>query len=140
MHRCTESIFKCPKHSALEPNLPRERPAAYRAALTLLEKAKELARDANLLLRLVDLVKARVARINGCPYCMRLLCRRAAELEAPERTYVLRAWRKTCHYDEPERATRATAGEATSLRELSSNSAGCGRRPRNSQASGRGSR
>jgi len=58
--------------------------------------------------RLLELLRLRVAQINGCAYCIDMHYKEAvAAGEAPHRLYTLSAWRETDFYDASEQAALA---------------------------------
>jgi AhpD family alkylhydroperoxidase len=67
--------------------------------------------------QLQELVKFRVAQINGCAYCMDMHGRDAvAGGERPERLYTVAGWREAGDlFDERERAALAVAEEMTHI-------------------------
>jgi AhpD family alkylhydroperoxidase len=67
--------------------------------------------------QLQELVKFRVAQINGCAYCMDMHGRDAvAGGERPERLYTVAGWREAGDlFDERERAALAVAEEITHI-------------------------
>jgi AhpD family alkylhydroperoxidase len=67
--------------------------------------------------QLQELVKFRVAQINGCAYCMDMHGRDAvAGGERPERLYTVAGWREAGDlFDERERAALAFAEEMTHI-------------------------
>ncbi|MHB1063097.1 MAG: carboxymuconolactone decarboxylase family protein [Georgenia sp.] len=89
-------------------------PAVYRAMVALDREAREIATEAGLEPRLVELVKIRASQINGCAFCLDMHTRDAREAgETPERLAVLPAWRETSFFTEQERAALALAEEVT---------------------------
>jgi AhpD family alkylhydroperoxidase len=64
-----------------------------------------------------DLLKFRVAQMNGCAYCMDMHGRDAvAGGESPERLYVVAGWREAGDvFDERERAALALVEEITEI-------------------------
>jgi AhpD family alkylhydroperoxidase len=67
--------------------------------------------------RFQDLLKFRVAQMNGCAYCMDMHGRDAAAGgERPERLYVVAGWREAGDaFDERERAALALVEEITEI-------------------------
>jgi AhpD family alkylhydroperoxidase len=67
--------------------------------------------------RFQDLLKFRVAQMNGCAYCMDMHGRDAvAGGESPERLYVVAGWREAgALFDERERAALAFVEEITEI-------------------------
>jgi AhpD family alkylhydroperoxidase len=88
-------------------------PDLYRAMLRLDTAVGESGLDS----QLQELVKFRVAQINGCAYCMDMHSRDAvAGGERPERLYVVAGWREAGDlFDERERAALAFAEEMTDI-------------------------
>lgn len=93
--------------------IDKQSPKAYRAQLAAAEAAREVAAEAGLDRRLVELVNLRVSQINGCAYCLHVHTRAALrEGETSQRLGVLPAWRDTEVFSARERAALALA-EAT---------------------------
>ncbi|MFD5468770.1 carboxymuconolactone decarboxylase family protein [Kitasatospora sp. NPDC127059] len=93
--------------------IDKQSPKAYKAALAAAEAAREVAAEAGLDRRLVELVNLRVSQINGCAYCLNVHTRAALrEGETTQRLGVLPAWRDTELFTARERAALALA-EAT---------------------------
>ena len=88
-------------------------PALYRAMLQLDTAVGKSALDP----QLQELVKFRVAQMNGCAYCMDMHSRDAvAGGERPERLYTVAGWREAGDlFDERERAALAFAEEMTDI-------------------------
>ena len=88
-------------------------PSIYRAMLGLDTAVGESGLDP----QLQELVKVRVAQINGCAYCMDMHSRDAvAGGERPERLYVVAGWREAGDvFDDRERAALALAEEMTHI-------------------------
>ncbi|WP_316528880.1 carboxymuconolactone decarboxylase family protein [Kitasatospora brasiliensis] len=88
-------------------------PKAYQALLATAEATREVAAEAGLDRRLVELVNLRVSQINGCAYCLHVHTRAAIrEGETTQRLGVLPAWRDTEVFTDRERAALGLA-EAT---------------------------
>jgi AhpD family alkylhydroperoxidase len=69
---------------------------------------------------LVELVKYRVAQINGCPACLNKHSKLLLEEgENAQRLHTVSAWRATDYYSERERAALAWAEGLTRVSELS---------------------
>jgi AhpD family alkylhydroperoxidase len=88
-------------------------PDLYRAMLRLDGAVAKSGLDA----RFQDLLKFRVAQMNGCAYCMDMHGRDAvAGGERPERLYVVAGWREAgALFDERERAALAFVEEITEI-------------------------
>jgi AhpD family alkylhydroperoxidase len=88
-------------------------PDLYRAMLRLDGAVAKSGLDA----RFQDLLKFRVAQMNGCAYCMDMHGRDAvAGGERPERLYVVAGWREAGPlFDERERAALAFVEEITEI-------------------------
>ena len=88
-------------------------PALYRAMLQLDTAVGKSALDP----QLQELVKFRVAQMNGCAYCLDMHSRDAvAGGERPERLYTVAGWREAGDlFDERERAALAFAEEMTDI-------------------------
>jgi AhpD family alkylhydroperoxidase len=88
-------------------------PDLYRAMLRLDGAVAKSGLDA----RFQDLLKFRVAQMNGCAYCMDMHGRDAvAGGERPERLYVVAGWREAgAVFDERERAALAFVEEITEI-------------------------
>jgi AhpD family alkylhydroperoxidase len=88
-------------------------PDLYRAMLGLDSAVSASALDP----QLQELVKFRVAQMNGCAYCMDMHGRDAvAGGERPERLYVVAGWREAgALFDDRERAALAFAEEMTHI-------------------------
>ncbi|MEU9046329.1 MULTISPECIES: carboxymuconolactone decarboxylase family protein [unclassified Kitasatospora] len=93
--------------------IDKQSPQAYKALVAAAEAAREVAAEAGLDRRLVELVNLRVSQINGCAYCLNVHTKAALrEGETTQRLGVLPAWRDTELFDPRERAALALA-EAT---------------------------
>ena len=94
-------------------DVERAAPDLYRAMLRLDTAVSSSVLPA----QLQELVKFRVAQINGCAYCMDMHSRDAvAGGERPERLYVVAGWREAGElFDERERAALAFAEEMTHI-------------------------
>ncbi len=67
---------------------------------------------------LLDLVRTRASRINGCAYCIDMHTKDArARGESEQRLYALNAWRETPFYTERERAALAWTEALTLIAE-----------------------
>jgi AhpD family alkylhydroperoxidase len=88
-------------------------PDLYRAMLGLDTAVGKSALDP----QLQELLKFRVAQMNGCAYCMDMHSRDAiAGGERPERLYVVAGWREAGDvFDDRERAALAFAEEITEI-------------------------
>ena len=88
-------------------------PDLYRAMLRLDGAVAKSGLDA----RFQDLLKFRVAQMNGCAYCMDMHGRDAVGGgERPERLYVVAGWREAgALFDERERAALAFVEEITEI-------------------------
>jgi AhpD family alkylhydroperoxidase len=88
-------------------------PELYKAMIGLDAAVSSSGLDA----RLQEIVKFRVAQMNGCAYCMDMHSRDAlAAGERPERLHVLAGWREApTWFDERERAALALAEAMTHL-------------------------
>jgi AhpD family alkylhydroperoxidase len=79
-------------------------PDAYRAMSAL----ERVVHDAGLPRPLVELVKMRASQLNRCAYCLDMHSKDAEALGiAPEKLFVLEAWREAPFYTERERAALA---------------------------------
>ena len=79
-------------------------PDAYRAMSSL----ERVVHDAGLPRPLVELVKMRASQLNRCAYCLDRHSKDAVALGiAPEKLFVLEAWREAPFYTERERAALA---------------------------------
>ncbi|MER7772351.1 carboxymuconolactone decarboxylase family protein [Kitasatospora sp. NPDC096140] len=95
--------------------IDKQSPQAYKALVAAAEAAREVAAEAGLDRRLVELVNLRVSQINGCAYCLNVHTRAALrEGETTQRLGVLPAWRDTEVFDARERAALALAEATTS--------------------------
>ncbi|MFI8454885.1 carboxymuconolactone decarboxylase family protein [Kitasatospora sp. NPDC085464] len=95
--------------------IDKQSPQAYKALVAAAEAAREVAAEAGLDRRLVELVNLRVSQINGCAYCLNVHTRAALrEGETTQRLGVLPAWRDTEVFDAQERAALALAEATTS--------------------------
>ncbi|MFJ9770395.1 carboxymuconolactone decarboxylase family protein [Kitasatospora sp. NPDC101157] len=93
--------------------IDKQSPKAYQALLAAAEAAREVAAEAGLDRRLVELVNLRVSQINGCAYCLNVHTRAALRAgETTQRLGVLPAWRDAELFTARERAALALA-EAT---------------------------
>jgi len=64
--------------------------------------------------KLLDLIRFRVSRMNGCAYCLDMHWKDLrAEGETEQRMYSLDAWRETPYYSEREHAALAWAEAVT---------------------------
>ncbi|HEX6743491.1 MAG TPA: carboxymuconolactone decarboxylase family protein, partial [Solirubrobacteraceae bacterium] len=90
-------------------------PELYRAMLRLDGAVAKSGLDP----QLQDLLKFRVAQMNGCAYCMDMHGRDAVTGgERPERLYVVAGWREAGDlFDERERAALALMEEMTEIGE-----------------------
>jgi AhpD family alkylhydroperoxidase len=88
-------------------------PELYKAMIGLDTAVSSSALDA----QLQEIIKFRVAQMNGCAYCMDMHSRDAlAAGERPERLHVLAGWREApTWFDERERAALALAEAMTDL-------------------------
>jgi AhpD family alkylhydroperoxidase len=88
-------------------------PEIYRAMLRLDTAVGQSGLDP----QLQELVKVRVAQMNGCAYCMDMHSRDAvAGGERPERLYVVAGWREAGDvFDDRERAALALSEEMTNI-------------------------
>src|SRR5919106_5418265 len=88
-------------------------PEIYKAMIRLDAAVTKSGLDSGL----QDLLKLRVAQMNGCAYCMDMHSRDAlAGGERPERLHVLAGWREASDwFDERERAALALAEAMTHL-------------------------
>jgi AhpD family alkylhydroperoxidase len=88
-------------------------PEIYRAMLRLDTEVGKSGLEA----QLQDLLKFRVAQMNGCAYCMDMHSRDAiAGGECPERLYTVAGWREAgALFDERERAALAFVEEMTRI-------------------------
>ena len=97
-------------------NLSKQHPATYKQLGALSEQADSAALDAGLDPLLVELVKIRVAQINGCAFCLRMHSRDAvAKGETADRLAVLAAWWESQYFSAAERAALALAEQVTRL-------------------------
>jgi AhpD family alkylhydroperoxidase len=94
-------------------NVQQAAPEIYRAMLRLDTEVGKSGLEA----RLQDLLKFRVAQMNGCAYCMDMHGRDAvAGGERPERLYTVAGWREAgALFDERERAALAFVEEVTRI-------------------------
>jgi AhpD family alkylhydroperoxidase len=94
-------------------NVQQAAPEIYRAMLRLDTEVGKSGLEA----RLQDLLKFRVAQMNGCAYCMDMHGRDAvAGGERPERLYTVAGWREAgVLFDERERAALAFVEEMTRI-------------------------
>lgn len=100
----------------MDVNITRHHPRAYEAMRALGQAAEEAASSAELDSRLVELVRIRVAQLNGCAFCLRLHTRHALELgETTDRLSVLAAWWESEYFSETECAALALAEAVTRL-------------------------
>jgi AhpD family alkylhydroperoxidase len=88
-------------------------PEIYRAMVRLDNAVGQSGLDPHL----QELVKVRVAQMNGCAYCLDMHSRDAvAGGERPERLYVLAGWREAGDvFDDRERAALALAEQMTDI-------------------------
>ncbi|MFF2744292.1 carboxymuconolactone decarboxylase family protein [Kitasatospora sp. NPDC058048] len=95
--------------------IDKQSPQAYKALLAAAEAAREVAAEAGLDRRLIELVNLRVSQINGCAYCLHVHTRAAIrEGETAQRLGVLAAWRDTEVFTDRERAALGLAEATTS--------------------------
>ncbi|MEU3568087.1 carboxymuconolactone decarboxylase family protein [Kitasatospora sp. NPDC036755] len=95
--------------------IDKQSPRAYQALLAAAEAAREVAAEAGLDRRLIELVNLRVSQINGCAYCLHVHTRAAIrEGETTQRLGVLPAWRDTEVFSDRERAALGLAEATTS--------------------------
>ncbi|MFF2546544.1 carboxymuconolactone decarboxylase family protein [Kitasatospora sp. NPDC058063] len=95
--------------------IDKQSPQAYKALLAAAEAAREVAAEAGLGRRLIELVNLRVSQINGCAYCLHVHTRAAIrEGETAQRLGVLAAWRDTEVFTDRERAALGLAEATTS--------------------------
>jgi AhpD family alkylhydroperoxidase len=94
-------------------DVERAAPEIYKAMIRLDGAVTKSGLDSGL----QDLLKFRVAQMNGCAYCMDMHSRDAlAAGERPERLHVLAGWREApTWFDERERAALAFAEAMTDL-------------------------
>jgi AhpD family alkylhydroperoxidase len=96
--------------------IDRQSPTAYRAAVAAAKAVRQVARDAGLDKRLVELVNIRVSQINGCAACLDAHVRASIGAgEAAQRLAVLPAWRDSTLFTDAERAALALAESVTTL-------------------------
>ncbi|MGW5076193.1 carboxymuconolactone decarboxylase family protein [Rhodococcus sp. NPDC004095] len=97
-------------------NLSKQHPAAYKKLTALSEQADAAALEAGLDPLLAELVKIRVAQINGCAFCLRMHTRDAvAKGETADRLAVLAAWWESQYFTAQERAALTLAEQVTRL-------------------------
>ncbi|MFJ8625128.1 carboxymuconolactone decarboxylase family protein [Kitasatospora sp. NPDC093550] len=95
--------------------IDKQSPQAYKALVAAAEATREVAAEAGLDRRLVELVNLRVSQINGCAFCLNVHTKAALrEGETPQRLGVLPAWRDTELFDARERAALTLAEATTS--------------------------
>ena len=92
----------------------KEAPGVVKAMLGLEQYLKTSGLDENLL----DLIKLRVAQINGCAYCIDMHWKDLRALgENEQRLYSLDAWRECPYYTDRERAALTWAEAVTLIRD-----------------------
>jgi AhpD family alkylhydroperoxidase len=92
--------------------LPEIVPDAYRT----LGGVEAYIRGCGLEKSLIELVKLRASRINGCAYCIDMRTKDSCrDGESEQRLYLLNAWRETSFYTERERAALAWTEHLTRL-------------------------
>lgn len=85
-------------------------PEAYASLLGLYKYAN----TATVSKQLAELIKVRVAQINGCAYCIDVHTKDARKLgESESRLYALAAWKESPAFDDAERAVLALADAVT---------------------------
>jgi len=95
--------------------IDKQSPRAYRSFRESAAVVREVAADAGLDRRLVELINLRVSQINGCAYCLSTHTRAALEAgEDVQRLGVLPGWRDTELFSPRERASLALAEATTS--------------------------
>ncbi len=73
---------------------------------------------------IVELIKIRASQINGCAVCLHMHTRDAIDAgEAPERIFMLNAWRESPLFSPAERAVLAWTEELTQVAEHRTSSA-----------------
>lgn len=101
---------------SLRPNLGKQEPELYKAALAMAQQADAAALDAGLSGQLLELVKIRVSQLNGCAFCLRAHTHDAlAKGETLDRLAVLPAWRETSYFSPVERQALALAEQVTRI-------------------------
>ena len=97
-------------------NLGKIHPSPYRQLMTLDAEVATALADTGVSPLLVELVKVRVAQLNGCAFCLRMHSRSAVEKgETADRLAVLAAWWESQYFTDQERAGLALAEQVTSL-------------------------
>lgn len=85
-------------------NFSRVAPESY----TSLQGLNKYQATASINKQLSELIKIRVAQINGCAYCINVHTKDARKLgESESRIYALSAWRESPAFDDAERAVLA---------------------------------
>ncbi|TNB77077.1 carboxymuconolactone decarboxylase family protein [Arthrobacter sp. BB-1] len=96
--------------------LDKQHPALWRALNGLGLKVKEVAQEAGIDVRTMELLNVRISQLNGCAFCLDLHVRDALEAgETLQRLAVLPAWRDTALFTEKERAALALTESITEL-------------------------
>jgi AhpD family alkylhydroperoxidase len=91
-------------------------PAASQGAVEAMLGLEKYLAASGLDTRLADLIKLRVSQINGCAYCIDMHWKDLiAAGEAPQRLYMLNAWREAPFYSNRERAALTWAEAVTRL-------------------------
>lgn len=77
---------------------------------------EKLIKDADLDIKLYELVKTRASQINGCAYCLHMHTTDARQNgESEMRLYLLSAWRESSLYSASERAALAWTESLTTV-------------------------
>jgi AhpD family alkylhydroperoxidase len=88
----------------------------YRAMVHLDQAATKELDDADIDVRLRELVRIRASQLNGCAYCVDMHTKDArAAGEAEQRIYALPVWEETPFYSDRERAALALTESVTLL-------------------------
>ncbi|RKT89212.1 alkylhydroperoxidase AhpD family core domain-containing protein [Saccharopolyspora antimicrobica] len=91
-------------------------PTTFTALHQLSRDAEDLARQAGLDARLIELVRLRASQINGCGYCQQLHSKQALDSgESEHRLRELANWAESEHFTAAERAALRLAESITRL-------------------------
>lgn len=97
-------------------NLSKRHPSAYKAVTALSKEVDDAVAKSGLDPKLAELVKVRVAQLNGCAFCLRMHTRDAtAKGETADRLAVVAAWWESQYFNAQEQAALALVEEVTRL-------------------------
>lgn len=97
-------------------HIDKQSPSAYKALVGVSTAVTALAKDTGLPRTLVELVNVRVSQLNGCPSCLDVHHRRAADAGVTAKQLAtLSVWRDTELFDDREQAALRLAEITTTL-------------------------